>query len=106
MSQADHKLTEEEIVNAVASALSDLGLVAASQDTGGGISCVILKHKDGGEIAWGTADVNWGASITDADGEYVSAIESSVPSDSQEIGPIAEALRDLSVKHGAVLSPK
>jgi len=53
----------------LAEALSDLGLSASSQDTGGGISCVIVERKDGGEIVWGTADVTWGAAATDEDGE-------------------------------------
>jgi hypothetical protein len=97
-------LTEDEVVDAVAEALTGLGLVASSQDTGGGINCVVLQHKDGGEIVWGTADVNWGASISDANGEYVSAIETTCPSDTQDVAAIAEALLGPSVKNGAVLS--
>src|ERR1019366_4270836 len=85
-------------VKAVATALSGLGLAASSQDTGGGISCVVLEHKDGGEISWGTADETWGAAITDADGKYVSSIETTCPSDSQDIAAIAEALLGPSVK--------
>src|SRR5437879_6564002 len=97
-------LTEDEVVDAVAEALTGLVLIAASQDNGGGMNCVVLEHKDGGEIVWGTADVNWGAAISDADGEYLSAIETTCPSDSQDISAIAEALFAPSVKHGAVLT--
>jgi hypothetical protein len=45
-------------VDAVAEALCGLGFAASSQDTGGGINGVVLEHRDGGEIVWGTADVN------------------------------------------------
>lgn len=94
--------TEDEIVDAVAEALCGLGLVASSQDTGGGINCVVLEHIDGGEIVWGTADVTWGAAINNADGEYVSSIETICPSDTQDIAAIAEALLGPSLKNGAV----
>ena len=97
-------LTEDEIVDAVAQALTGLGLVASSQETGGGINCVVLVRNDGGEIVWGTADVTWGAAISDADGEYLSAIETTCPSDSQDISAIAEALFAPSVKNGAVVA--
>ena len=104
MSEVATELDEDEIVEAVATALSGLGLAASSQDTGGGISCVVLEHKDGGEISWGTADETWGAAITDADGKYVSSIKTTCPSDSQDIPTIAEALLGPSVKNGAVLA--
>jgi predicted regulator of Ras-like GTPase activity (Roadblock/LC7/MglB family) len=104
MSEAATELDEDEIVEAVAAALGRLGLAASSQDTGGGISCVVLEHKDGGEISWGTADETWGATITDADGKYVSSIETTCPSDSQDIAAIAAALLGASIKNGAVLS--
>jgi hypothetical protein len=68
------------------------------------MNCVVLEYKDGREIVWGTADVNWGASTGDVDGEYVSAIETTCPSDSQDVPPITEALFGLSVENGAVLS--
>jgi hypothetical protein len=100
----DQKLTEYEVVDAVADALVARGLAASSQDTGGGINCVVLEHKDGGEIVWGTAGVNWGAAIHDADGDYVSAIETSCPSDSQDAAAIAKALFEPSISNGAVLS--
>ena len=103
MNELNRELDEDEIVDAVATALSGLGLVASSQSTGGGISCVVLEHKDGGEISWGTADETWGAAITDANGEYVSSIETTCPSDSQDVAAVAEALLGPSVKNGAVL---
>jgi hypothetical protein len=102
MNETKRELDEEEIVEAVANALSARGLVASSQDTGGGINCVVLEHKDGGEISWGTADLTWGAAITNADGEYVSSIETTCPSASQDIAAIAEALVEPSVTNGAV----
>ena len=104
-SEFDTELSEEEIVDAVADALSELGFAASSQDTGGGISCVVLERKDGGEIVWGTADVNWGAAISDADGEFVSSIETTCPSDTQDIVAIAEAIKGPSISNGAVVSP-
>lgn len=94
---------EDEIFEAVATALNGLGLVASSEDTGGGISCVVLQHRDGGEISWGTADETWGAAITNANGEYVSSIKTSCPTDSQDVAAIADALLGPSVKNGAVL---
>jgi hypothetical protein len=104
MNEVNREMDEDEIVEAVATALSGFGLAASSQDTGGGISCVVLEHKDGGEIYWGTADVTWGAAITDVNGEHVSSIETTCPSDSQDIAAIAEALLGPSVKNGAVLA--
>jgi hypothetical protein len=104
MNETVPELTEDEIIEAVAEALSGLGLIAASQDTGGGISCVVLEQKDGGEIIWGIADVTWGAAVTDADGEQVSSIETEWPSDSQDVAATAQALRDASIRNGAVLS--
>lgn len=93
--------TEEEIVELVADALTALGISASSQDTGGGICCVILQRKGGGEIVWGTADFNWGASVADADGKIESSIETNCPSDSQDIAAIVEAIRGPSVLAGA-----
>jgi hypothetical protein len=97
------ELDEDEIVDAVADALTSLGFSASSQDTGGGINCVVLEHKDGGEIVWGTADVNWGASISDEDGEYVSSIETRCPSDSRDVAAIVEMIRGPSLAAGAVV---
>jgi hypothetical protein len=104
MSATSPELSEDEIVEALAEALCELGLSASSQDTGGGISCVIVERKDGGEIIWGTADVTWGAVITDERGEQVSSITTTWPSDSQDIPAIAETLFAPSVKNGAALS--
>jgi hypothetical protein len=100
----EQELNEDEIVEAVADTLNKMGFSATSQATGGGITCVLLKHKDGGEIVWGTADVNWGASVSDADGEYVSAIQTDCPSDSQDIAAIVEAIKGPSITAGAVVS--
>jgi hypothetical protein len=102
MSELSTELDEGEIIEAVATALSSMGLAASPQDTGGGISCVVLNRKDGGEISWGTADVTWGAAITDVNGEYVSSIETTCPSESKDIANIAKALFGPSIKNGAV----
>jgi hypothetical protein len=98
----DQELSEDEIVDAVAEALQEQGLSAVSQDTGGGINCVVLERRDGGEIVWGTADVNWGASISGEDGEYISSIETNCPSGSQDISAIVEAIKGASLSAGAV----
>ncbi len=103
--ELDTGLSEDEIVHAVADALCGLGFAASSQDTGGGINCVVLEHKDGGEIVWGTADVNWGAAISDADGEYISSIKTTCPGDTQDIAAIVEAIKGPSLSNGAVISP-
>lgn len=79
MNEVNRELGEGEIFEAVATALNGLGLVASSEDTGGGISCVVLQHRDGGEISWGTADETWGAAITNANGDYVSSIKNHLP---------------------------
>jgi len=96
-------LNEDEIVDAVAEALMGQGLTASAQDTGGGIHCVVIEHKDGGEITWGTADVIWAASITGEHGEYVSSIETSRPNDSQDIAQIVEAIKGPSLAAGAAI---
>lgn len=51
MSEVTRELDEDEIVEGVATALTAMGLVASSQDTGGGINCVVLQRKDRGEIS-------------------------------------------------------
>ena len=104
-SKFDTELSEGEIAEAVADALSDLGFAAGSQDTGGGVVCVVLEHREGGEIAWGTADVNWGAVINDAGGAYVSSIETTCASDTQDVPTIVKAIKSASLKNGAVISP-
>jgi hypothetical protein len=103
MSGEPMELTEDEIVDAVADALSAGGIEASSQDTGGGINCVVIAHKDGGEIIWGTADVNWAAAIHDADGQYVSAIQTDCASDTQDVAAIVRAIRDASLHNGAAM---
>ena len=92
MNDAMHELTEEEITEKVAEALVELGVKACAQDTGGGINCVVVERVDGGEIYWGTADVNWGAMITDADGQPISSIKTDCSSGSQDPMAIADAL--------------
>ncbi len=104
MEQRDEELTEEELAEAVAAALSETGLSAFSQDTGGGIYCVVLPRKNGGEILWGTADTTWGASITDDDDQVVSSISTTCPSDTHDPRQIAAALRQPSVDADAVFS--
>ena len=94
---------EEEIVELVADALSAQGLRASAQDTGGGICCVVLERRGGGEIVWGTADVNWGASVIDAAGQPVSSIQTTLASSIQDIDAIAEAIKGPSILAGAVL---
>jgi hypothetical protein len=106
MSETAPELSEDEIVEALADALTDLGLSASSQDTGGGISCVVVERKDGGEIIWGTADVTWGAAVTDEEGEQVSSITTTWPSESQNIAATAQALLGPSITNGAAVSEK
>jgi hypothetical protein len=104
MIDAAQEWDEEERAEKIANALTGLGLSASAQDTGGGMICVVLERQDGGEISWGTADVTWGAAITDEDGEQIASIETQWPSDSQDIAGTAEALLGPSVKNGAVLA--
>lgn len=73
-----------------------------SPDTGGGVVCVVVECEEGGEIAWGLAGDNWGASVTDEDDEYVSGIQTECPGD---IAKIVEALKRPSLSHGARLQP-
>ncbi len=101
MGKAENQKSEEEIVELVADALTNLGFSASSQDTGGGIYCVILEREGGGEIIWGTADFNWGASITDRNGETTSSIATNCPSDSQEVSAIVEAIKRTLIEAGA-----
>ncbi|HEV2577122.1 MAG TPA: hypothetical protein VGU25_07920 [Acidobacteriaceae bacterium] len=98
------ELNEEKMAEKVAEALTARGLSAFAQDTGGGIVCIIVERKDGGEIAWGTADVTWGAAVTDEDGEQISSVETKWPSDSQDIAATANALFEASLGNGALLT--
>jgi len=88
----------------VAAALSEEGFHAGANDTGGGIVCVVLQRERGGEIVWGTADVTWGASIINSDGDVESSIETQCPSDTQNIEVVVEALRRPSINAGAIRS--
>ena len=94
-------LNEEEIVERVADALQARGLDAGSQDTGGAIYCVVLPRKNGGEIIWGTADVTWGATVTNDSGDIISSISTTCPSESEDIAIIAEVIRSHSIEAGA-----
>jgi hypothetical protein len=102
MEQLDHYQQEELRAKAVANALREAGLSASLQDTGGGTLCVIVDRPDEGQIVWGTADVNWGAAIHDADGEYISGIETDCPSDTEDVAAIARALKNASIANGAL----
>jgi hypothetical protein len=102
MSDAVSELTEEERAEKVADALTELGISASAQDTGGGMICVVLEREGGGEITWGTADVTWGAAIIDEDGELISSIDTQWPSDSQDVAGTAKAIMEASIRNGAV----
>jgi hypothetical protein len=102
MNESENLWTEEEIAELVARVLNEMGFSANSYDTGGGISCVVLQRKGGGEIFWRTADVNWGAQIVDADGETTSSIKTQCPSDTQDISKIVAAIKGPSIEAGAV----
>ena len=95
-------LQDEALVEAVAEGLKQAGFAAAAQDTGGDILCVVIEQV-GGEVTRGTADVTWGAVVTNEDGDFVSAIRTTCPSDSTDIPAIVEALRNASLAHGVVL---
>jgi hypothetical protein len=94
--------SEEEIAELVAAALSGEGFHAGADDTGGGITCVVLQREKGGEIVWGTADVNWGASVINGDGHFESSIETKCPSSTQDIAVVVEALKLPSISAGAL----
>jgi hypothetical protein len=100
----DAEPSENEMVEAVADALNDIGFAASSQDTGGGIYCLVLQREQGGEIVWGTADVTWGAAIHNADGDYVSSIETTCQRDTQDIAAIVGAIKGPSLNSGAIIS--
>ena len=102
MQEIDESEQEEIRIEAVAKALREGGLSASAEDTGGGTLCVIVDCADGGQIIWGTADVNWGAAIQDAEGEIVSGIQTDCPSDTEDVGAIAKALNEHSLANGAV----
>jgi hypothetical protein len=95
--------SEDEIFEEVAQALATRGLSAGAQDTGGGILCVVVDRADGGEIAWGTADVNWGAVIIGRDGDVESSISTTCHSSSEDIEAIASAILEPSIRAGAAV---
>jgi hypothetical protein len=96
------ELTEEERAEKIAEALAGLGLDASTEDTGGGIICIVIPRTDGGAIFWGTADVTWGAAIMDEDGEQTASVSTEWPSDSENIDATAKALLEASLRNGAV----
>jgi hypothetical protein len=102
MEELDEYQQEELRVEAVASALQEAGLAASSQDTGGDTLCVVVDLPNEGQIIWGTADVNWGGAIHDANGEFVSGIETECPSDTEDVATIALAIRVASLANGAI----
>jgi hypothetical protein len=102
MREIDEYEQEEIRIEALANALREGRLSASAEDTGGGTLCVIVDRADGGQIIWGTADVNWGAAIQDADGEIVSGIQTDSPSDTEDVSAIARVLKEHSLANGAV----
>lgn len=104
MTTSAQEWTEEELAEKIAEALVGLGLDANAEDTGGGIVCVVIPHAGGGTISWGTADVAWGAVVTDEMGEQISSISTQWPSGSQDVDATAKALLDASLQNGAVRS--
>jgi hypothetical protein len=104
MTDSVSELTEDELIEAVAAAMTELGFDANADDTGGGMLCVVIPHQDGGVISWGTADVTWGAVITDEDGEQIGSIATDWPSESQDAVGTAKALMRPSVDNGAVFT--
>jgi len=94
--------TDEERAERISEALVALGLDAGAEETGGGIVCIVIPHTDGGVISWGTADVTWGAAISNQDGEQISYISTVWPSDSEDVDGTAKALLEASLKNGAV----
>lgn len=105
MEELDEYQKEEIRVEAIASGLRGAGLSASAQDTGGDTLCVIVDRVGEGQIVWGTADVNWGGSIEDPDGEFISGIETDCPSDTEDIPRIVKTLKEASLAHGAVVQP-
>jgi hypothetical protein len=101
MTNAAEDWTEEERAERIAETLAGLGLDASAEDTGGGIVCVVVPRTDGGAISWGTADVTWGAVITDEDGKQISSIGTEWPSNSIDIAATASALLEASLASGA-----
>jgi hypothetical protein len=104
MAGMKNEKSEEQIADSVADVLSTMGFSASSQDTGGGIVCIILQRKDGGELVWGTADVNWAASVVDTNGNITSSIETQCPSETQDVAAIVEAIKSASIGAGVRLN--
>jgi hypothetical protein len=94
--------TEEERAEKIAEALTALGLDASAQDTGGGIVCIVIPRANGGEVSWGTANITWGAVITNEKGQQISSIATDCPSDSEDVTATAKALLEASLRNGTV----
>lgn len=94
--------TEEERAEKIAEALTGLGLNASTEDSGGGIICIVIPRTDRGAIFWGTADFTWGAAIMDEDGGQTASVSTEWPSDSENIDATAKALLEASLRNGAV----
>lgn len=104
MTTSAQEWTDEERTEKIAETLTSLGLEASAQNTGGDVFCVVIPRDNGGEISWGTADIIWGAAITDEEGGQISSISADWPSDSEDIAAIAQALLGPSLRNGAVLA--
>lgn len=90
--QASEYMDGEARVEAIAEGLRASGFEANAQDTGGGMLCVVIEQPTG-EVVWGTADFNWGAVVSDEDGEYVSSIQTDCPSETKDISAVVGALQ-------------
>jgi len=104
MTTSTQQRIEEDREERIAKALTGLGLDASAQDTGGGIVCIVIPRADGGEISWGTADITWGAAITDERGRQIASISTDWHSDSEDVAGTAKALLEPSVRNGAILA--
>jgi hypothetical protein len=96
---------EQQTMEAVADALRAEGISAQSQDTGGGILCVVIDRQDGGTLSWGLANETWGASIENEEGEHVGEVETDCPAETRSLATIVKAIKAPSIANGALLSP-
>lgn len=102
MTVPQQEWTEEERAEKIADALTALGLDASTEDTGGGIICIVVARVDGSSISWGTADTTWGAVINSEEGEQTASVKTEWPSDSDDIEGTAKILLKASLQNGAV----
>ena len=94
--EAEEELRIKEVV---AEAIRRRGLEAYTQDTGGGIVCVVVEDS-GLAYFFGTAGVTSGADVT-RDEESVDSVSLGVPSDSRDAEAIADAITDAVHRRGA-----